>query len=409
MHQHQDGPGVDDVRYWLGFNRVKGFSAAHGRTLAQRFGSLSAAWMATPNALQHAELPPKILSALLATREALDLDAALQAVERAGAWLLPLDDPRYPPLLREIPDPPPLLYVKGTLTEADYRALAVVGTRMATDYGRTMTQRLVEPLARAGMTIVSGLALGIDSAAHRAALHAGGRTIAVLPCGIDRLYPQENGDLAKAIAASGALISEWPLGVAAERWHFPPRNRIVSGLSLGVLVVEAGAKSGALITAHQALEQGREVFAVPGSALSPLSSGANGLIRDGAMPVEFAGQIAQALLLPVQLDLPPEPAAPAPVSHRPHGPSQRPPPHFSPEPPPSAPDLEPPPDLDMDVGPAETALLAALTDRPQHIDELARAAGLPIDQATGALTMLELKGWARQTGVLTYVRAIQDR
>lgn len=397
---------MDDVRYWLGFNRVKGLSAAHLRSLIQHFGGVHAAWTASPAALQSAGLEPKILAGLLATREACDLDAALGAVERAGAWLLPFGDPRYPPLLREIHDPPPLLYVKGTLSEADQRALAVVGARAATDYGRTMTQRLVEPLARAGITIVSGLAHGVDSSAHRAALQSGGRTIAVLPCGIDHLYPQDNIELAMAIAANGALVSELPLGARPERWHFAPRNRIVSGLSLGVLVVEAGAKSGALITAHQALEQGREVFAVPGSALSALSSGANGLIRDGATPVENAGQIIEALALPLHLDLPPAPLAPvsAPVPHRPPDP-------------PTAPRLPSltslPAEADslpsLEASPAEAALLASLSDQPQHIDELALASGLPVDQVASALTLLELKGLARQMGVLTYVRADQGR
>jgi DNA processing protein len=390
---------VDDVRYWLGFNRVKGIGPVHLRTLIQHFGGVRAAWNASPAALQGAGLEPRILAVLLATREAMDLDAALQAVERAGAWLLPSDDSRYPPLLREIHDPPPLLYVKGTLTEADRRALAVVGSRNATDYGRTMTQRLVEPLACAGMTIISGLAHGIDSIAHLTALQASGRTIAVLPCGIDRLYPQDNRDLANAIIANGALVSELPLGTSPDRWHFPPRNRIVSGLSLGALVVEAGAKSGALITAHQALEQGREVFAVPGSALSELSTGANGLIRDGAIPVEHAGQILEALSLPMRVDVPS--LLPAPVTRRAPTPAPIPAPIRAP--------IDPVPSLPVETSPIEAKLLAALSGEPQHIDELARASGLPIDQATGALTLLELKSLARQVGVLTYVCAARDR
>ena len=379
---------MDRVRYWLGFNRTPGIGPARLRALIQRFGSAEDAWKASPGDLRAAGLDQRTLASLLTTRQSCDLDAELRAVERAGAHIVLFEDPSYPAALRSLPDPPPLLYVKGSLLEADSRALAVVGTRTATEYGKTMTVRIVEPLARAGLTIVSGLARGIDSVAHRSALRAGGRTLAVLACGIDRLYPPDSAELAAAITASGALISELPLGTPPGRLNFPARNRIISGLSLGVLIVEAGSKSGALITADQALEQGRDVFAVPGNVLSPVSAGTNALIRAGAISVEKAADILEALRLPCAT---PD-SAPAPAGAvLPTGAS----PQRADAVPPAVP-------LPAVTDPVEATLLRALGAGPCHVNDLAHACDLPIGQISSTLTILELKGLVRQAGVLTY-------
>jgi DNA processing protein len=379
---------MDRVRYWLGFNRTPGIGPARLRALIQRFGNVEDAWKASPSDLRAAGLDQRTLASLLATRQSCDLDAELRAVERAGAHIILFEDPAYPAALRSLPDPPPLLYVKGSLLEADSRALAVVGTRTATEYGKTMTARIVEPLARAGLVIVSGLAHGIDAVAHRSALRAGGRTLAVFACGIDRLYPPDSTDLAAAITASGALISELPLGTPPGRLNFPARNRIISGLALGVLVVEAGAKSGALITADQALDQGRDVFAVPGNVLSPVSAGTNALIRAGAIPVEKAADILEALRVPY--------AAPAsaPTSTGVALPTG--------VPPRQADAASPTMPLPAVTDPVEVALLRALGAGPSHVNDLAHACDLPIGQISSTLTILELKGLVRQAGVLTY-------
>jgi DNA processing protein len=375
---------MDRVRYWLGFNRTPGIGPARLRALIQRFGNVEDAWKASPGDLRAAGLDQRTLASLLATRQSCDLDAELRAVERAGAHITLFEAPDYPAALRSLPDPPPLLYVKGSLLEADSQALAVVGTRTATEYGKTMTARIVEPLARAGLTIVSGLAHGIDSVAHRSALRASGRTLAVLACGIDRLYPPDSADLAAAIAANGALISELPLGTPPGRLNFPARNRIISGLALGVLIVEAGAKSGALITADQALEQGRDVFAVPGNVLSPVSAGTNALIRAGAIPVEKAADILEALRLPYAAPAP----TPAPTGVMlPTG---------------SSPRRSEAVSLPAVTDPVEAALLRALGAGPCHVNDLAHVCDLPIGQISSTLTILELKGLVRQAGVLTY-------
>jgi len=288
----------------------------------------------------------------------------IQAGVRAITW----EDPDYPSLLREIPDPPPLLYVRGTLEPEDSWAVAVVGTRRASVYGKEVTRRLVTDLARSGITVVSGLARGIDGVAHQAALEAGGRTIAVLGCGVDRVYPPEHRALARRIVEQGALVSEYPLGTPPEARNFPPRNRIISGLSLGVLITEAGRGSGALITADYAAEQGRDVFAVPGSILAAGSGGTNRLIQEGAKLVMETADILREL----NLTMAAEQAQAREV----------------------LPETE-----------TEAAILAHLGAEPVHVDDLGRAVGMPIAEVTSALTLMELKGLVRQVGGMKYVTA----
>jgi DNA processing protein len=353
-------------RYWVGFNMVRGIGPTRMRALLDRFGDVERAWHASSTELRSAGLDRRSLQNLLAARSALDLDHELERVAAVGAHVLTWESANYPQLLREISAPPPVLYVKGTITGEDAWAVAVIGARRASDYGREVTRRLASALARNGITVVSGMARGIDGEAHRAALKAGGRTIAVLGCGIDRTYPPEHHRLAQEIAARGALVSDYPLGTEPEGKNFPPRNRIISGLSLGVLVVEAAVRSGALITADYAAEQGRDVFAVPGSILARGSAGTNALIRDGAKIVLGPEDVLEELNL-------------AMVAER----------------------AEVRQALPADE--IEAALLTYLSADPTHVDELQQRMGLPVAQVTSALALMELKGMVRQVGGMKYV------
>jgi DNA processing protein len=356
------------LRYWVGFNMVRGIGPTRLRALLDAFGDVERAWHAPAEELRSAGLDRRSLNNLLAARAALDLDREVDRIAAIGAQVLTWESPGYPRLLREISDPPPVLYVKGTITEEDVWAVAIVGTRGASVYGREVTRRLASTLARSGITIVSGLARGIDAEAHRAALKAGGRTIAVLGCGIDRIYPSEHRNLAEEVIARGALVSDYPLGTPPDGSNFPPRNRIISGLSLGVLVTEAGARSGALITADFAAEQGRDVFAVPGSILARGYAGTNALIRDGATVVLGPEDILEEL----NLTMVAEQAEARQV---------------------------------LPADETEAALLAHLSAEPTHVDELRQQVSLPIAQVTSTLALMELKGMVRQVGGMKYVVA----
>lgn len=359
---------MNQTPFYLGFNMTPGIGPARLARLVEFFGSAEAAWHASLRDLAASGLDAKSCEALLVTRAQVCLDDEMARAAEAGVQLICVEDARYPALLRQITQPPPLLYVRGTLNPADEWALAVVGTRSPTSYGKEAARRLAGDLAGAGITIVSGLALGIDAIAHRAALEAGGRTIAVLGCGVDCVYPERNRPLAEEIMSSGALISEYPLGTLPTPANFPPRNRLISGLSCGTLVVEAGERSGALITVAFALEQGRDVFAVPGSIFARTSAGTNRLIRDGAGLVSDAQDILEALnwtTATVQQEM----------------------------------------QLTLPEDPVEAAVLELLSYEPQHVDVLGRASGLAAPAVAATLAMLELKGLARQAGAMQYVRA----
>lgn len=357
-------------KYWLGFNVVKGIGPVRLRMLRDHFGDLELAWQASEAGLREAGMDRRSIESLLSARKTIDLDAIVARVDAAGASVLTLDDPDYPALLKELPDSPPVLYLKGTILDADRWAVAFVGTRRATPYGREMTHQLVQALAGEGITIVSGLALGIDGAAHKAALEAGGRTIAVLGSGVDYIYPPEHRRLAREIMEQGALVSELPPGTAPDRKHFPVRNRIISGLSLGVVVVEAPARSGALLTADIAAEQGRDVFAVPGKASASASLGTNRLIQNGAKLVLDVNDILDELnLTRSAIDVRTTVRQVAPDNDR------------------------------------EAALLALLTDEPQHIDDLCQQSDLPIVEVSSTLSLMELKGMARRHEGMLYTLA----
>lgn len=358
---------MSDLKYWLGFNLVNGIGPAKVQALLDYFGSLEAAWQANELQLQQIGFDKRAIRSLQDTRAQINLDVWLEKVQTAGISLLTWDSPEYPDYLREIPTPPPLLYMQGELREADRWAVAVVGTRKLTVYGRQVTHDLVAGLVRHNITIVSGLARGIDAVAHKTAVELGGRTIAVIGSGLDAIYPTENQQLARAISSGhGAVLSEYGLGVQPEAKNFPPRNRIISGLSLGVLIVEAGERSGALITTNFAAEQNRDVFAVPGNINSPASKGTNRLIQQGARLVMSVEDILEELNVhmvaehtAVQMALP-ETAE-------------------------------------------EVALYAHLSAQPVHIDDLSRASSLPTALVSSTLTIMELKGMVQQVGGMNYI------
>ncbi|HLX55415.1 MAG TPA: DNA-processing protein DprA, partial [Ktedonobacteraceae bacterium] len=286
-----DALAPEALACWVALSRVTGIGPVGFKALLDYFhDDVEAAWKAGRLELARAGIARRAIENLLKQRATITPQEEMQKLQRMRIGVLTWKDKLYPPLLREIEDAPPLLYLYGKLTEADRFALAVVGTRNSSAYGKQVTERMVTELVRGDVTIVSGLALGIDTLAHSAALEAGGRTIAVLASGLDIIYPPVNRALARRIVESGqgVLMSEYPPGSQPEGGNFPARNRIISGLSLGVLVVEAPEKSGALITADRALKQGRDVFAIPGSILSSRSAGAHRRWRS-AMGRRFGG------------------------------------------------------------------------------------------------------------------------
>ena len=273
----------EDLAARVGFSFAPSVGARRMRLIEDAFGSPAPAWTASPRALRAAGLPGDAVREIEAARRRIDPRAELERLAKVGVDPIAWNDPRYPPLLQRIEDPPPLLYVHGRIDAADQRAIAVVGTRQPTSYGTRTTSSLTRDLCAAGLCIVSGLALGIDALAHRAALAAHGRTIAVVAGGLDRISPQQNLPLAAEIVdgGSGAIISEHPLGLEPSAEAFARRNRILAGLSLGALVTEAGRRSGAWHTVTSALDYGREVFAVPGPIDAPQSEGTNLMLQQG--------------------------------------------------------------------------------------------------------------------------------
>ena len=366
---------MSDTKYWVGFTLIPGIGRARFSRLEQHFGQMERAWQASATELDMAGLDNRSIEAITAMRPKISLDAEMDKLERYRVTVLTWKDEAYPSRLKEIYDPPPVLYIRGKLAPEDDWCLAVVGTRRPTYYGREVTEQIVGDLARNRITIVSGLAKGIDATAHRAALDSGGRSIAVFGCGLYVVYPRDHAKLAREVMEHGALASEFPLGTPPRRENFPLRNRIMSGLSLGTLVVEAGESSGALITAGLALEQNREVFAVPGSVLSQASRGTNRLIQEGAKLVRGANDILEELNLTMA------------VQHV---------------------------ELKEVVPATETEsrilqILRNLSPEPAHIDEVGRQSRLPIATVSSTLAMMELKGVVKQVGGMNYIIAREAR
>ena len=341
--------------YWFALRSVPYVGNVLFCRLIERFGTPEAALKATPEALMSIRGISRNLAEAISRhdyREAADRESA--RVAACGCKVVDCTSAGYPPLLREIADRPPYLYVQGNLIDAD-PAIAVVGSRRASSYGLLNTGRLAAELAAQGVAIVSGMARGVDAAAHRGALQQGGRTIGVLGCGVDVVYPQENRRLFAEMKEKAVLISEFPLGTLPLPENFPRRNRIISGLSRGVLVVEAAEGSGSLITAQYALEQGRDVFAIPGNINCHGSRGTNRLIKQGAKLVESVADILEELPQAVPNNLA---AAPAPAG----------------------------------LAPEEAAILSLLAREPLHIDDVIASSALTVGEVSAILLRLELKG-----------------
>ncbi|MFB3894095.1 MAG: DNA-processing protein DprA [Phycisphaerae bacterium] len=354
------------LRAYLRLTLADGVGAVTFRKLVEAFGGAGRVPVDSPKELMRVDGVGDVTATAIATVTAQDVDAELELAGKFGATFITLEDEGYPRGLRKLYDAPPLLYVRGRMEEADAIALGVVGSRHCTHYGMEQAERFGQLLGRAGFTVISGGARGIDAAAHRGALAAGGRTIAVMGCGLCKFYPPENQKLFEQIIneGRGAVISELPMRTAVLGGNFPTRNRIISGLSLGVLVVEAARRSGSLITAREALDQGKTVFAVPGRVDSLLSQGANELIRSGAVLVQDLDDILEHLG---------EVGAKMAVEDKPVEAA-----------------------VQVALNETERKLVAALGGGPMGLDELVRHTGVDTGKAASAMTMLVLKGMVSQ-------------
>ncbi|HQV68941.1 MAG TPA: DNA-processing protein DprA [Thermoflexales bacterium] len=360
------------LRFYLAFLRVKGIGAARLRKLEGYFPTMEDAWRGSQMDFIAAGLDERSAYAIASQRPKIDPEAELKTLEKSGAKAITWNDQDYPRLLREVDDPPPVLFVRGEITPADQFAVAMVGTRSATVYGRQVAELFTRELVENKITVVSGLARGIDAVAHAAALNAGGRTIAVLGCGVDVVYPPEHRNLAAKIVEHGAIVSDYAIGTPPDRNNFPPRNRIISGLSLGVVVVEADEQSGAIITAKFAAEQGRDVFAVPGNIFNQASRGTNRLIREGAKMALETRDILEELNLQMATE---------------HVDAQ----------------------MSLPLEEHEQVIYNRLSYDPIPTDELVRGLDLPAEVVNATLSLMELKGYVRQSGGAGYARAREPR
>jgi len=360
---------MEGQKYLVALSHFKRFGPRRLKYLFDYFASWQRVWEASPADLAMAGIRPDIIDLFIYFRNQIDPDEIMKNLARKKIELAFLGEKLYPPLLREIYDPPPVLYYKGSLDEKTFAIpLAVVGTRKASDYGKRVSEEIVRDLALAGLTIVSGLALGIDAIAHKAALKAKGQTVAFLGSGVDEIYPRTNHRLAQEIANNGGcLISEYPPETPALKANFPRRNRLIAGSCLGTLIIEAAEKSGALITGRSALEEGREVFAIPGSIYSLTSVGPNNLIKLGARTVTTADDIISMLGLPVL---------------------QR-----------QATNVQ-----TLSQSPEEEIILRALGDEAKHANELARETKLDINLINARLIIMEMKGLIKLQGSSTYIK-----
>ena len=360
---------IDELKYWLALAKIQSIGPIKFQKILDYFPNLGEFWSASLSEIIEAGIEPRFAEDIIMKRDGIDPDKELAGVQKFGISLITLNDKSYPKLLKEIYAAPPLLYCFGKLDLDNDFPLAVVGTRKITTYGKQVTETIAGQLAAAGITIISGLALGIDACAHQAAVDNGGKTIAVLGSSLDDIFPATNRRLAKNIIdAGGAIISEFPLGTRAFKSNFPRRNRIISGLSLGTLVTEAGIKSGALITARYALEQNREVFAVPGNIFNPLCAGPNYLIKEGAKSVSTAADVLETLNLKQartyqQLK------------------------------------------IVMPENETEKIILEILSAEPLHVDKLSQLAKLDISVINSAIAVMEMKGMIKNLGGQVYVKA----
>ena len=386
------------LKYWVWLNECRGLTNRSRALLLDHFGSPEDVYYADEAEYALVEGLSKKQFELLADKSTDGADKILGDCQRLGLRILTMQDADYPARLRGIFEPPCLLYVKGTLPAFDEEvAVAMVGTRACTPYGTQSAEKIAYGLAKQGALVVSGAARGIDSAAHRGALRAGGVTVAVLGNGLDVVYPEENAGLYRDIAATGALLSEYPPGTEPASGHFPVRNRIISGLSLAALVVEAPEKSGALITAATALEQGRDVFAVPGPIDAPASVGCNCLIRDGAGLVSDASDILREYEGRFVLNLKESREQPETLGYQAR---------TAPEPKPVAPTLSLQ-HSDAELTDDQIAVLKALSDtEPMQVDDLTELVEIPTRRVLSALTVLEIDQYVAQHPGKRYTRTV---
>jgi DNA processing protein len=355
---------AEDTFYWLALSLVPGVGSTLFKRLLERFKTPEAVFRAPAKELLTVEgLGEKVAQAIRKGPFEKGVERELTLLEKVGGRVVTSGEENYPKRLKDIYDPPPVLYVRGEIKKEDELAISIVGSRKTSPYGRWFTEKISRELVQQGVTIVSGMARGIDSVAHQGAISEGGRTIAVLGCGVDIVYPRENLKLCGQIVDHGAVVSEFPMESPPEAGHFPKRNRIISGLSLGVVVVQAGKGSGSLITAGYALEQGRDVFAVPGNVGAESSQGTNQLIKEGAKLVESSEDILEEILPRWKRDE----KATSKVEEREKG-----------------------------LSGEEKALYALLGDTPFHIDAIIRETQLEPGKVSSLLLNLELKGWVSQ-------------
>lgn len=357
---------MSDLKYWLALNFIPDIGPVSAGRLLSAFGSPENIFQMSVRELKQVEDIGENRAKNIAAFNRWDLvDREIEKAQKNNIQLITKNDKAYPEMMRRVHGAPSVIYVKGELKDTDKYAIAMVGSRTSTDYGSQIAERISQKLSASGLTVVSGMARGIDSVSHKGALKAGGRTIAVLGSGLDMPYPPENRKLMNEIASSGAVISEFPFGTLPNRENFPRRNRIISALSLGVIVVEAALDSGSLITVAYALEQGREVFAVPGNITSGTSKGTNDLIKKGARLVESAEEVLDELRPQIKGILREAKASAS----------------------------KPRPEMNAE----EKTVYNYLNDEPKHIDSIIRQLNMPTNRALSILLNLELKGVVRQT------------
>jgi DNA processing protein len=375
----------ESLHFWVGLTRIEGLGVRGAHRLIQHFGSPQAAYMASLTELESCGVPAHVAQAIFAQAGLKEAEKEVREVAKADGRLIAADSEDYPPLLKQIPDAPLLLYVRGDARSLSQHAVAVVGTRRPSAYGSSVAHRLAHDLAQRQLVVISGLARGIDSAAHRGALEAKGTTVAVLGSGIDVIYPRENKRLAEQVAKSGAVISEFPLGTGPTPENFPIRNRIISGLSLGVVVVEAAEYSGSLITARQAVEQNREVFAVPGNITSAQSFGPNHLIKQGAKLVDQWMDVIEEFPAEIRMQLlPPAEASEGQLLDAQTGSL-----------------------FEASLSPDQKAIFEVLrADQALFVDEIVGAARVPQPRVLAALLELEMHGLIRQLPGKNFIRKL---
>ncbi|HGJ65787.1 TPA: DNA-protecting protein DprA [bacterium] len=370
---------IEDIKDWIVLNMIPGVGSSSFRRLIKFFGSPKAVLNATFDELDTVKgVSSSVCQSIVEHRQNISIDRELELIDRYDCKIITINDENYPDALKSIYDPPPIIYVKGNLPQNNFRSISVVGARNATSYGKSVAEMISGQLANHGIVVISGMAHGIDTSAHNGALNANGHTIAIVANGLDIIYPAENTKLFDRIINSGAVISEFPMGTKPLRAHFPRRNRLISGMSLGTLVVEASIKSGALITAELALEQGREVFAVPGQILSELSKGTHELIKQGAKLVDSVDDILNEL---------PEynyqPSEEEKIKHEDEK-------------------------IESQFTQEEKAIWNVIGLSPIHIDDISKQSNLPTYKVSSTLVMLEIKGLIRQLAGKMFVRKVSS-